>query len=86
VLGFLARDLQSEILQHPPIDPIGGPVDLSAHHSLAVGSWAASSGLDVAHVSSGSVQLASEGFTTGHYPFSTMVRPDAPDEGYQVSS
>jgi hypothetical protein len=62
-LGLLARDLKPKILQHPPIDPVGGPVDLPAHHPLAVGRWAAPGRFHVAQVSSSPIELTSEGLT-----------------------
>ena len=72
-LGFLARDLKPKInVQHPPVDPVGGPIHLPAHHPLAVGRWAATGRLDVAEISSGTVQLASQGFAAAHHPFSTI--------------
>jgi hypothetical protein len=33
--------------------------------------------LDVAEISGRPVELAAEGLTTGHHPFSTMCAPDA---------
>ena len=30
VVGLVARDLQPEVIQHPPVDPVGGPRDLPA--------------------------------------------------------
>ena len=67
-LGFLSRNLKPKILQHPPVDPIGCPVDLSSHDPLAVGRWASAGRLDVAEVSGRSVELASEGLTGGPSP------------------
>jgi hypothetical protein len=69
--------LQPEILQHPPVDPVSGPVHLPAHHPLAVGRWASTGSLDVAEIPGGSIELASEGLTTGHPRLSPIVRPVA---------
>src|SRR3984885_2285538 len=67
-----ARLLQPKILQHPPIDPVGGPVHLPTHHPFAVGRWTSAGRLDVAEIPGGTVELASEGLTTGHHLFSTI--------------
>ena len=54
-----------KLLQHPPIDPVGGPVHLRSHDSLAVGRWASSGRLDVAEVTGGAVELRTEGLMYG---------------------
>src|ERR1700722_5597481 len=72
-----ARWLQPKILQHPPIDPVGGPVHLPTHHPFAVGRWTSAGRLDVAEIPGGTVELASEGLTTGHHLFSSIRRPVA---------
>src|ERR1039457_4907485 len=52
--------LQPKILQHPPVDPVSGPVPLPAPPPPAVGRCTSAGGLDVAQIPGCSVQLAAE--------------------------
>jgi hypothetical protein len=54
---------------------VGCQVDLAPDDLVAVRRWAATGRLDVAEVPGGPVELASKWLTTGHHPFSTIVRP-----------
>jgi hypothetical protein len=65
-LGLLARDLEPEVLQHAPIDPIRRPVDLRRTTRLPVGRWASSGRLDIAQIPGATVDLRTEGLTAGH--------------------
>jgi hypothetical protein len=49
------RGLQPEILQHPSVDAVGGPVDLPAHDPLTVGRRVTAGSLDVAEIPGGAV-------------------------------